>query len=50
MPSARRAAGQQGSHDLRTLIVYYRRIELTASGVRMTGPVYQINAGVNPYF
>ncbi|HYO73375.1 MAG TPA: hypothetical protein VEU33_45650 [Archangium sp.] len=43
------AAGQQGSHDLRTLIVYYRRIELTASGVRMTGPVYQINAGVNPY-
>lgn len=43
------AAGQQGTHDLRTLIVYYRRIELTASGVRMTGPVYQLNAGVNPY-
>ncbi|MFY0525949.1 hypothetical protein ACN28I_23310 [Archangium gephyra] len=43
------AAGQQGTHDLRTLIVYYRRIELTASGVRMTGPIYQINAGVNPY-
>ncbi|AKJ00287.1 hypothetical protein ATI61_104305 [Archangium gephyra] len=43
------AAGQQGTHDLRTLIVYYRRVELTASGVRMTGPVYQLNAGVNPY-
>ncbi|HZI05727.1 MAG TPA: hypothetical protein VEZ71_16980 [Archangium sp.] len=42
------AAGQQGTHDLRTLVVYYRRIELTASGVRMTGPIYQINAGVNP--
>lgn len=42
------AAGQQGTHDLRTLIVYYRRIELTASGVRMTGPLYQVNAGVNP--
>ncbi|KFA89700.1 hypothetical protein [Archangium violaceum] len=43
------AAGQQGTHDLRTLIVYYRRIELTASGVRMTGPVYQLNVGVSPY-
>ena len=41
--------GQSGSHDLRTLIVNYRRIELTASGVRMTGPIYTINAGVSPY-
>ncbi len=41
--------GQGGTHDLRTLIVSYRAIQLTASGVRMQGPVYTINAGVAPY-
>jgi hypothetical protein len=41
--------GQGGTHDMRTLIVNYRQIALTANGVRMTGPIYTINAGVAPY-
>jgi hypothetical protein len=41
--------GQGGTHDMRTLIVDYRAFQLTASGVRMQGPIYTINAGVAPY-
>ncbi len=42
------AAGQQGTHDLRTLTIYYRRVELTAAGVRMTGPIVPLSQGANP--
>lgn len=37
------AAGQHGTHNLKTLVVYYRRIELTAAGVRMTGPLLPLS-------
>jgi hypothetical protein len=33
------AVGQSGTHDVKSLTVYYRRIELTPSGVRLTGPL-----------
>ena len=32
------SVGQSGTHDVKSLTVYYRRMELTASGVRLTGP------------
>lgn len=41
--------GQSGTEDVRTLVIYYRKLELTASGVRATGPMYQIRFGANPY-
>lgn len=41
--------GQSGTEDVRTLQIRYRKIELTASGVRMTGPTYSMWVGANPY-
>jgi hypothetical protein len=41
--------GQGGTEDVRTLVIYYRKLELTTSGIRATGPVYQLYFGANPY-
>lgn len=43
------AIGQSGTEDVRTLIVYYRKIELTSAGVRATGPTYTLRFGSSPY-
>ncbi|WP_164015532.1 hypothetical protein [Pyxidicoccus trucidator] len=43
------AAGQQSSHDLKTLIGYSRQVVVTSAGVRMSGPYQPIHGGVNPY-
>lgn len=43
------SVGQGGSGDLRTLVIYYRKLELTVAGVRATGPIYQLNVGQYPY-
>lgn len=42
------AAGQQGTHDLRTLIGYARQAVVTPLGVRMSGPKMPLRGGVNP--
>lgn len=42
------AAGQQGTHDLRTLVGYARQVVVTSSGVRMTGNFVERRGGVNP--
>ena len=41
--------GQSGTEDVRTLRIYYRKLELTTSGIRATGPTYQLYFGANPY-
>jgi hypothetical protein len=41
--------GQGGTEDVRTLVVSYRKLELTSSGIRATGPTYQARFGANPY-
>jgi hypothetical protein len=33
------AVGQSRTHDVKSLTVFYRRLELTPSGVRLTGPI-----------
>jgi hypothetical protein len=43
------AIGQSGTEDVRTLVIYYRKLELTVSGVRATGPTYTVRFGTNPY-
>ena len=43
------AIGQSGTEDVRTLVINYRKIEITAAGVRLTGPVYTQGFGGNPY-
>jgi hypothetical protein len=39
------AVGQAGTHDVKSLTVYFRRVELTPSGVRLTGPILQRTDG-----
>jgi hypothetical protein len=41
--------GQGGTEDVRTLVVSYRKLELTSAGIRATGPTYQARFGANPY-
>jgi hypothetical protein len=41
--------GQSGTEDVRTLVIHYRKLELTASGIRATGPTYQAYFGANPF-
>jgi hypothetical protein len=41
--------GQSGTEDVRTLMIAYRKLELTASGVRATGPTYRTWVGANPF-
>ena len=41
--------GQSGTEDVRTLVIHYRKLELTASGIRATGPIYTAGFGANPY-
>ncbi|MCY1019846.1 hypothetical protein [Pyxidicoccus sp. MSG2] len=43
------AAGQQGSHDLKTLTGYARQVVVTPSGVRMAGSYQPLYGGINPY-
>lgn len=43
------AAGQQGSHDLKTLTGYARQVVVTSSGVRMSGSYQPLYGGINPY-
>lgn len=43
------AIGQGGTEDVRTLVIYYRQLVLTAAGVRATGPTYTARFGANPY-
>jgi hypothetical protein len=43
------AAGQQNSHDLKTLVGYYRAVTVTSAGVRMSGPYNEARGGTNPY-
>lgn len=43
------AVGQSGTEDVRTLRVYYRKLELTSSGIRATGATYLASFGANPY-
>ncbi|QSQ22979.1 hypothetical protein JY651_49155 [Pyxidicoccus parkwayensis] len=43
------AAGQQGTHDLRTLVGYARQVVVTSSGVRMSGSYQYLYGGINPY-
>lgn len=41
--------GQSRTEDVRTLVIHYRKLELTASGIRATGPTYQAYFGANPF-
>ena len=41
--------GQGGTESVRTLVIHYRKFELTTSGVRATGPTYTAGFGANPY-
>lgn len=41
--------GQSGTEDVRTLVIYYRQLAVTAAGVRATGPTYTAWFGANPY-
>jgi hypothetical protein len=43
------AIGQSGTEDVRTLVLYYRQLAVTALGVRATGPTYTARFGVSPY-
>ncbi len=43
------AIGQSGTEDVRTLVINFRKIEITPAGVRLTGPVYTQGFGSNPY-
>lgn len=43
------AIGQRGTEDVRTLVLYYRQVQLTAAGVRMVGPTYAAYFGASPY-
>lgn len=43
------AIGQSGTEDVRTLVINYRKIEITPAGVRLTGPIYTQGFGANPY-
>jgi hypothetical protein len=43
------AIGQSGTEDVRTIVLYYRQIALTAAGVRATGPTYTARFGASPY-
>lgn len=43
------AIGQSGTEDVRTLVIYYRQLSLTPSGVRATGPTYTARFGASPY-
>jgi hypothetical protein len=41
--------GQSGTEDVRTLRISYRKLELTAAGVRAVGPTYTSYFGANIY-
>lgn len=43
------AIGQSGTEDVRTIVLYYRQLAVTAAGVRATGPTYTARFGANPY-
>ncbi len=43
------AIGQSGTEDVRTIVLSYRQVQLTAAGVRMTGPTYTARFGASPY-
>jgi hypothetical protein len=41
--------GQNGTEDVRTLVIYYRKIEVVLGRARATGPTYTMRFGANPY-
>lgn len=43
------AIGQSGTEDVRTIVLYYRQVQLTSAGVRMVGPTYTARFGASPY-